>query len=613
MKFLRNLFIFIFAFIFSCVLANADDIGINSLIFDNSANMIVINANSQNLKPNISISSQVFIPEEKKIIFDIKDATITDAISDLYISSNIKKVSLVQYSTEPKVVRMTIEYDNLEKPTNIQPIIIGNSIIFKLNQFTIQNYYFQPVYSDVLASVSNVFEQNTIKNLVHDLDNDIVDKIDSAFHNPNHVENYSLTKKNQLLQSKYYVDNISIRVEGVHITGVGSATITKPFVLSNPNRFVYDLPNTIVNHVISGKEFELQNGDKVKIGQFDSHTARIVITPVGTDKYLPVMFGDNQHILFVNKSTMGLSSLFSKKYTLNSIVEDKIDSKTHAVKLIFSGPVIYGIDRTSNNVSINFYNVDKYQSLSLNNYGVFSKSNISMVDGILKYSLVLDSEDVLDIQSGLDAKTIRIKVKSDRFAVTDDKPINNPEPKPYVPPVKINGKHIVVIDAGHGGTDCGATRNSIYEKNITLDISKRIQKLLTQKGYVVYMTRSTDEYISLQDRVEYSEAIYPDVFVSVHVNSSNSDSPNGIETHYYKDNSLQLAKTVHASMLNNIKANNRGLFKSKFYVINHTTAPAILVEIGFISNANERAQLVTETRKQATAKAIAEGIDAYFK
>ena len=127
------------------------------------------------------------------------------------------------------------------------------------------------------------------------------------------------------------------------------------------------------------------------------------------------------------------------------------------------------------------------------------------------------------------------------------------------------------------------------------------------------MTRDTDETVSLQERVEISENISPDIFVSIHVNSSNSESPNGLETHYYKANSLRLAKTVHASLLNHINANNRGLFKSKFYVINHTTAPAILVEIGFLSNPSERAQLVTESRKQATAKAIAEGINDYFK
>ncbi len=144
-------------------------------------------------------------------------------------------------------------------------------------------------------------------------------------------------------------------------------------------------------------------------------------------------------------------------------------------------------------------------------------------------------------------------------------------------------------------------------------IAKRVETLLKNKGYVVKMTRNSDDTVSLQDRVEISEEFAPDIFVSIHVNSSNSETPQGLETHYYKDNSLKLAKTVHASLLNNVNANNRGLFRSKFYVINHTTAPAVLVEIGFISNPSERAQLVSESRKQATAKAIAEGIYDYFK
>ena len=185
-------------------------------------------------------------------------------------------------------------------------------------------------------------------------------------------------------------------------------------------------------------------------------------------------------------------------------------------------------------------------------------------------------------------------------------------PSIVVPTKKETNKHYVVIDAGHGGSDVGATRNGVYEKNITLDVSKRVANLLRKKGYIVEMTRTTDTYVSLQDRVAISEDINPDVFVSIHVNSSNSDSPTGLETHYYKDNSLELAKYVHASLLNHVNSKDRGLFKSRFYVINHTTAPAILVEIGFISSPVERAQLVSESRKQATAKAIAEGINDYF-
>ena len=180
---------------------------------------------------------------------------------------------------------------------------------------------------------------------------------------------------------------------------------------------------------------------------------------------------------------------------------------------------------------------------------------------------------------------------------------------------KPSGKGVkkVVIDAGHGGSDYGAIRNDINEKDITLDVSKQVRDMLVKKGYIVQMTRDSDEYVSLQDRVAISENFEPDIFVSIHVNSSVRPEISGIETHYYHQESLFLAQTVHASLASAIKTKNRGLFKSKFYVINHTTSPAILVEIGFISNDNERAQLVSEKRKQATAKAIVEGVNNYFK
>ena len=127
------------------------------------------------------------------------------------------------------------------------------------------------------------------------------------------------------------------------------------------------------------------------------------------------------------------------------------------------------------------------------------------------------------------------------------------------------------------------------------------------------MTRSDDTFVSLADRVSFSESYEPDIFVSIHVNSSTSEAGKGIETHYYHQESMPLAQSVHSALASAINTNDRGLFKSKFYVINHTTVPAILVEIGFISNSTERGQLVTEARKQATAKAIVEGINNYFK
>ena len=310
----------------------------------------------------------------------------------------------------------------------------------------------------------------------------------------------------------------------------------------------------------------------------------------------------------------------SAKTDLTSVLYEKNDNKTHSMKFVFSKPVIYGLERTSTGIEFLLYNVDKYNEASIRSTlknTAFSGVKISAIsNGGVKVVVPIDKEDNIDIHAGANGKTIRIK---ELFSKLAELPKPKVEPDVKVTPIVIpknipnnSNKHYIVIDPGHGGSDVGATRNGIYEKNITLDVSKRVADLLRKKGYIVEMTRSTDATVSLKDRVAFSEDINPDVFVSIHVNSSNSDSPTGLETHYYKDNSLELAKYVHASLLNHVNSKDRGLFKSRFYVINHTTAPAILVEIGFISSPVERAQLVSESRKQATAKAIAEGINDYF-
>ena len=142
----------------------------------------------------------------------------------------------------------------------------------------------------------------------------------------------------------------------------------------------------------------------------------------------------------------------------------------------------------------------------------------------------------------------------------------------------------------------------------------RLEAILKQKGYKVYMTRRSDQTVSLQERVDIAEGKDEDVFVSIHVNSSENTSPVGTETHYYHQYSYNLAKCIQAELAKNVtESPNRGLIKSRFYVINHTTKPAVLVEIGFISNEKERMQLVSADRQQRTAKAIAEGVMNYFK
>ena len=311
-------------------------------------------------------------------------------------------------------------------------------------------------------------------------------------------------------------------------------------------------------------------------------------------------------MLLANSKKVDQNALLSNVSDIIAYDKERIDDQTSSMILSFNHPVVHGIERTNNNLNIYLYNVSKYSEELFNSTysnSVFADAKITLMPKIgMILSIPLENDSLVRTFLGADGKSIKIKVRGVKKSA-----------KQHAVQPKRNGARTVVIDAGHGGSDYGAIRDNINEKDITLDVSKRLKTLLQKQGYNVIMTRDTDEYLSLQERCDITEAAHPDIFVSVHVNSSVKPEITGVETHYYHQESLALAQTVHAAIASNIKSNNRGLFKSKFYVINHTTVPAILCEIGFISNDSERSQLNGDKRKQDTAKAIMEGVNNYFK
>ena len=616
MKSIVTKFLCIIAFILCFVVnAFAADLNISSITYDNSSAFLSINSYDNEEYSFTELPKLHIVEEENKAYFDINSAILRCPPQDLVVTSpDISQIAVKQFSADPKVVRVVIKYNDSFNPKSIQLRKVNNALFVRFKHPPIQNYYFQQIYSDFSSNVAKLYESISLQIPVKAVRLNVMDQINSAFNIGDAEEEYVLNKKDIVLPTRYYVDNVNVKTNSIHITGNGVITLTKPFILSNPTRLVYDIPNATVNPVLRNKEIPLNEFESIKIGQFERETARIVIKSDNAKNYIPVIYGDLQRIAFIDKTTSAHLSLFSSKTILNSVNDEINDETTHSVKMVFSRPVIYGLNRTSSSLDVLLYNAEKSSNLNLNSNFLFEGSKVhSMKNGGLKLSIPLKSNEIADIHAGTDAKTLRIKIRTVKESEKQETTQETEIIKPSSMLSRDVNKKFIVLDPGHGGSDHGAIRGDINEKDITLDVSKRVRKLLEEKGYEVFMTREIDETLSLQERVEISENLIPDIFVSIHVNSSNSDAPNGLETHYYKENSLTLAKTVHASLLNHVTANNRGLFKSKFYVINHTTAPAILLEIGFMSNPIERVQLITDIRKQATAKAIAEGIDDYFK
>ena len=180
-------------------------------------------------------------------------------------------------------------------------------------------------------------------------------------------------------------------------------------------------------------------------------------------------------------------------------------------------------------------------------------------------------------------------------------------------PAHKNLQKKVVIDAGHGGYDPGASYGGHDEKDITLAISRKVKAILEAKGVKAYLTRSEDRFISLAERVEISKSISPNLFVSVHVNAiATNPAMDGLQTYHYSSNGYKVAKVMHKELLDQVKMPNRNIRKAAFWVCKYTKAPSVLLELGFMTNKKERKKIVTEDYQDKLAKAIASGIIKYI-
>ena len=447
-------------------------------------------------------------------------------------------------------------------------------------------------------------------------------EINSAFLNIKPVSYADLTKDNTL-RSKYYLDNITVKDELFQMTGYGTVSIQKAFILENPLRAVFDLPNTIINKDLHNKEFKLACGDKIKTAQFNANTSRIVVTSENAAKYIPVYFADSQSFLLTDPQNLMTNHLPEQKTNIVKTVSQKSNNSDNLI-FEFDKPLCYAIKRTPDYLLIYFLNAAKYNEKNFQaakRSTIYCESEISLMKNAgMRFSLPTDGLEDINTYISPEGRVFKISSQKTKPLVNTIKKADLDKLAQAEGEITAQPKYtseenckVVVIDAGHGGKDYGAIKNGVNEKDIDLDVAIRLRDILQKKGFTVYMTRTDDTYVSLEDRTSFTEGINPAVFVSIHVNSCNMESPKGIETHYYHENSIELGNCVHTELIKKISGTpNRGLLKSRFYVINHTTVPAILVEIGFISNPNECRELTTPQRKQAAAAGIAEGIIEYL-
>lgn len=173
------------------------------------------------------------------------------------------------------------------------------------------------------------------------------------------------------------------------------------------------------------------------------------------------------------------------------------------------------------------------------------------------------------------------------------------------------GFRTVVIDPGHGGHDRGGQWGRVYEKHLALDTATRLEGHLKGMGFKTVMTRRSDNFVTLPGRVSLANRQRNAVFVSVHYNYTYKEEVSGIETFWNRPDSSAFSSIVQRSILKRVRAIDRGSKYARYYVIRHTTIPAILVECGFVSCKNERDRMKSAWFRDSLARGIAEGINRF--
>ena len=171
----------------------------------------------------------------------------------------------------------------------------------------------------------------------------------------------------------------------------------------------------------------------------------------------------------------------------------------------------------------------------------------------------------------------------------------------------------VVIDAGHGGDDFGATHGNHSEKNIVSQISGKINALNKNTNVEIYFTRTNDSNLTLEKRTKIINEIHPDLFLSLHVNNNKKDTSYGIESFIakesiYSEASLAFAEELTSKLSKATNLNLRSTQKAPFYILKNSNCPGLILELGFLSNENDRNYVTNEQNQEVIAKTILEFI-----
>jgi len=303
---------------------------------------------------------------------------------------------------------------------------------------------------------------------------------------------------------------------------------------------------------------------------------------------------------------------------LNQIQAIAFDSGRSALQVRASGPLAYEVEREGNRYRFRFANT---------RVGNLPPVDLSTSSRLLRVQWNQDDADaILEFEAAPDVQVGQPIPESSGFRQRESSQISIPLARPFwqpgstLPPVQMpdigNRRPTIVLDPGHGGRDPGAVGiRGLREVDVVNTVTPRVRELLEQQGVRVVLTRNDNRTLELETRVQVAQRANATVFISIHANAISMSRPdvNGIETFHASAEGRVLAAAIQESLLEATGSPSRGVKSARFYVIRNTSMPAALVEMGFVTGAEDAPRMETAEYRELLARAIARGILQYIR
>ena len=414
----------------------------------------------------------------------------------------------------------------------------------------------------------------------------------------------TLTEDDDIVIDKIFTERTAnklfVKIQAIN----GRIVSPKTMTLENPLRYVIDIPNAILKTTSREVKVGSEYISKIRFSQFTTspNSVRIVVDL-------------NKKVDISHEYIDGFFTL-SMKDSPSSISKITVAGGTKAETVTITSNTVlspeYFVLYNPYRIVFDFYNT----SCTANSVNYQGK----VIEQIRFYEHPDKTRVTIDAKEGA-GYTYQANGTEFSISVT---PPSSTSPTPSGNTVSADKRSkLIVLDPGHGGTEPGTLGQVdgdvvIQEKELNLKISNKVLKILKDKGYNVIATRTTDTYVGLTTRAEIANSSNADLFVSIHNNSFENQEAQGTLTMYAyddpKENQNISGKTIAGIMQKEaVKGTggcDRGLLKNpQIVVIRKTNMPAILVECLFMSNPEDMAELLKESRIDSIAKSIAQGIE----